>query len=119
MLFMRGDFVHAGGTMWHPHCHMKFYPLKEAGSVHKSDHNYWQLPHFKRDISYESKISTIEQVFLWQHCNFPFGFPLSKRSYDAKEGNLEEVLTYPPELTRRLLRADITRARTGNKGTKN
>ena len=48
MLFMRGDFVHAGGTKWHPRCHMKFYPLTEAGSVFDSEHNYWQLPHFKR-----------------------------------------------------------------------
>ena len=118
MLFMRGDFVHAGGTKWHPRCHMKFYPLTEAGSVFDSEHNYWQLPHFKRDISYESKKSTIEQVFLWQHCNFPFGYPLWKRSYNEKEGLLEVVLTYPPELTRRLLRGDSTRGRTGNTETK-
>ena len=118
MLFMRGDFVHAGGTMWHPRCHMKFYPLKEAGSVHNSEQNYWQLPHFKRDISQESKKTTIEQVFLWQHFNYPFGYPVSKRSYDAKEGNLVEVLTYPPEVTRRVIRGDKTRADTKNKGTK-
>jgi hypothetical protein len=118
MLFMRGDFVHAGGAMWHPRCHMKFYPLKEAGSVHNSEQNYWQLPHFKRDISQESKKTTIEQVFLWQHFNYPFGYPVSKRSYDAKEGNLVEVLTYPPEVTRRVIRGDKTRADTKNKGTK-
>jgi hypothetical protein len=40
MLFMRGDFVHAGGTMWHPRCHMKFYPKKEAGCVQLSQQHY-------------------------------------------------------------------------------
>jgi hypothetical protein len=110
MLFMRGDFVHAGGTMWHPRCHMKFYPLKEAGCIFASDYNYWQLPKFQKDISEETKKGPIEEVFLWQHHNFPFGFPHSQRSFDPKAGVLVETITYPPELTRRLLSADKQRA---------
>jgi hypothetical protein len=106
MLFMRSDFVHAGGTMWQPHCHMKFYPLKEAGWVFPSDYSYWQLPKFNRDVSQESNKGAIEQVYLWQHHNFPFGFPQTQRSFDAKEGILVETLTYPPEVTQRLLRGD-------------
>jgi hypothetical protein len=113
MLFMRGDFVHAGGTKWHPRCHMKFYPLREAGLVASSDQNYWQLPNFKKDISQETKKSSVEQVFLWQHCTFPFGYPHSQRSFDPKEGNLVEVLTYPPDVTRQVLSAS---KRTGTKG---
>lgn len=105
MLFMRGDFVHAGGTMWQPRCHMKFYPLKEAGLVASTDHNYRQLPNFKTDISQETKKTSIEQTFLWQHSTFPFGFPHSKRSYWAKEGTLVEVMTYPPDVTRHVLTA--------------
>jgi hypothetical protein len=104
MLFMRGDFVHAGGAMWHPRCHMKFYPRAAAGLVHARDDNYWLLPNFKDDISEETSGKKIENVFLWQHYNFPFGFPQSKRTYNAKQECVDEILTYPPELTTRLLR---------------
>jgi hypothetical protein len=76
---------------------MKFYPKKEAGCVQLSQQNYWQLPNFKKDMTTESTNDTIEQVFLWQHYKFPFGFPHSKRTLDLKEGCVVEVLTYPPE----------------------
>ena len=103
MLFMRGDFVHAGGALWHPRCHMKFYPQAAAGLVQSRADNYWLLPNFKHDISEETVVKTIENVFLWQHYNFPFAFPESKRTYNAKLGCVDEVVTYPPELTTRLL----------------
>ena len=103
MLFMRGDFVHAGGAMWYLRCHMKFYPKKEAGYVLMSQHNYWQLPNFKKDMTEESPNDKIEQVFLWQHYTFPFAFPHSKRTLDRKEGCVFDVLIYPPVLTKRLL----------------
>ena len=85
MLFMRGDFVHAGGAMWHPRCHMKFYPKEEAGCVLMSQQNYWQLPNFKKDMTEGSPNDKIEQVFLWQHYKFPFAFPHSERTLVRKE----------------------------------
>ncbi len=103
MLFMRGDFVHAGGAMWHPRCHMKFYPKTEAGCVFMSQQNYWQLPKFKMDMTAESADDKIEQVFLWQHYKFPFAYPHSQRMYDVKEGCAVQVLTYPSEVTIRLV----------------
>jgi hypothetical protein len=103
MLFMRGDFVHAGGAMWYPRCHMKFYPKKEAGCVLRSQQNYWQLPNFKKDMTAETEDDTIEQVFLWQHYKFPFAYSHYQRTFDVIEGCMVEVLTYPPELTTRLV----------------
>jgi hypothetical protein len=103
MLFMRGDFVHAGGTMWHPRCHMKFYPKKEARCVLLSELNYWQLPNFRIDTTEETTTDRIEQVFLWQHYNFPFAFPHTTRTLDLKKEYVVQVLTYPPELTTSLI----------------
>jgi hypothetical protein len=108
MLFMRGDFVHAGGAMWYPRCHMKFYPRIGAGLVKNRTDNYWLLPHFKPDISADSTLTNDEHVFLWQHYTFPFAYPLSERTYNAKDACVDEIVTYPPELTNHmLLKADI------------
>jgi hypothetical protein len=41
LLLMRGDFVHAGGALWYPRCHMKFYPRVDAGLVKKRDDTTW------------------------------------------------------------------------------
>ena len=68
-----------------------------------SQQNYWQLPNFKKDMTEESPNDKIEQVFLWQHYKFPFAYPHSERTLDPKEGCVFDVLTYPPELTKRLL----------------
>ena len=114
VLFMRGDFVHAGGTFWHPRCHMKFFPRAQAGLVHSHADNYWLLPNFKEDISEDSSGSKeVETVFLWQHYNFPFGFPQSTRSYNAKVGYVDEILTYPPEVTARVLDGERSCTTTG------
>ena len=103
LLLMRGDFVHAGGAMWYPRCHMKFYPRVNAGRVKGYDDNYWLLPNFKKDITEETRVSEVETVFLWQHFNFPFGFPDTKRRLNVERQCIEEVITYPPEVTHRLL----------------
>jgi hypothetical protein len=104
LLLMRGDFVHAGGALWYPRCHMKFYPRVEAGLVKGYDDNYWLLPKFKHDISEETKDSEIETVFLWQHFNFPFGFPDTTRKLNVHQRQcIDEYLTFPPEVTKRLL----------------
>ena len=103
LLLMRGDFVHAGGAMWHPRCHMKFFPRTSAGLVWGRNDNYWLLPNFKQDISEETTTSTVEQVFLWQHYNFPFAFPKCERTFNTKLNVVEELVMFPPELTQRLL----------------
>ena len=103
LLLMRGDFVHAGGAMWHPRCHMKFFPRTSAGLVWGRNDNYWLLPNFKQDISQETTASTVEQVFLWQHYNFPFAFPKTERTFNTKLNVVEELIMFPPELTQRLL----------------
>jgi hypothetical protein len=106
MLFMCGDFVHAGGAFWHPRRYMKFYRRAQAGLVHSRADNYWLLPNFREDISEDSSVKEVETVFLWQHYNFPFGFPQCTRTYNAKQGYVDEILTYPPEVTARLLGGD-------------
>ena len=103
LLLMRGDFVHAGGALWYPRCHMKFYPRLAAGRVKKRDDNYWLLPNFKTDISEETTANTAEHVFLWQHYNFPFAYPNSVRTFNEKHGCVDDIVTFPPELTKRLL----------------
>jgi len=103
LLLMRGDFVHAGGALWYPRCHMKFYPRVEAGLVKGYDDNYWLLPRFKQDISEETNESDPENVFLWQHFNFPFGYPETERRYNERTQCMDEIVTYPPALTKRLL----------------
>ena len=103
MLFMRGDFVHAGGALWYPRCHMKFYPHLGAGLVKKRCDNYWLLPNFKADISADTTPTNEEHVFLWQHYIFPFAFPESERTYNAKDGCVDELVTYPPELTKQMI----------------
>jgi hypothetical protein len=105
LLLMRGDFVHAGGAQLFPRCHMKFYPRLEAGRVKQGDDNYWLLPNFKKDISEETTLQNAEHVFLWQHYTFPFGYPHTERTFNAKQGCVDEVVTYPPELTKRLMGA--------------
>ena len=103
LLLMRGVFVHAGGAMWHPRCHLKIFPRTSAGLVWGRNDNYWLLPNFKQDISQETTASTVEQVFLWQHYSYPFAFPKSERAFNTKLNVVEEFVTFPPELTQRLL----------------
>ncbi len=75
---------------------MKFYPRVTAGLVHSHADNYWLLPNFRADISEDSSGKDVESVFLWQHYTFPFGFPKSTRTFNAKQGYVDEILTYPP-----------------------
>jgi hypothetical protein len=82
---------------------MKFYPRVEAGLVKGYADNYWLLPKFKHDISEETKDSEIETVFLWQHFNYPFGYPQTTRKLNVQRQCIDEYCTYPPEVTKRLL----------------
>jgi hypothetical protein len=103
LLLMRGDFVHAGGALWYPRCHMKFYPRVDAGLVKKRDDNYWLLPNFKSNLALEGTKESTEHVFLWQHYNFPFAFPHTQRTFNVKEGTVDEIVTFPPDVTKRKL----------------
>jgi hypothetical protein len=110
LLLMRGDFVHAGGALWYPRCHMKFYPRVRAGLVKQRDDNYWLLPKFGTSISEDTDDKNVEHVFLWQHFTFPFGFPRIERTFNEQRNCVDEVVTYPPQLTRRMLKAKKKRA---------
>jgi hypothetical protein len=74
-----------------------------AGRVKKRDDNYWLLPNFKPDISEEHTEKDVEHVFLWQHYNFPFAYPHSVRTYNVKHACVDDIVTFPPELTNQLL----------------
>ena len=89
MLFMRGDFVHAGGAMWHPRCHMKFYPRPAAGLVHKRVDNYWLQPDFNINIDEDQSKEEYAITFLWQHYIFPFAFPQTKRTLNEERNIIE------------------------------
>ncbi len=104
LLLMRGDFVHAGGAMWFPRCHMKFYPKVDAGLVFKRHDNYWLHSTFKIDINEEKDENEFERTFLWQHYIFPFAYPHTERAFNNKKQTLEEIVSYPPALTLRLLK---------------
>ena len=104
LLLMRGDFIHAGGAMWFPRCHMKFYPKVAAGLVFKRHDNYWLHPTFKIDINEEKDENEFERSFLWQHYIFPFAYPNTERVYNDMKQTLEEIISYPPALTLRLLK---------------
>jgi hypothetical protein len=103
MVFMRGDFVHAGGTMWLPRCHMKFYPRVEAGLVQKRKDKYWLLPTFNIDISHEAEEGKEEISFLWQHYIFPFALPKTVRQFNEKLQVEEEIIKFPSDLTRHVM----------------
>ncbi len=104
LLLLRGDFVHAGGALWSPRCHMKFYPRVEAGLVkNKCEDNYWLLPNFKPNLAPDTSKQSTEHVFLWQHYNFLFAFPHTARTFNVLHGVVDDLVTFPPELTKRLL----------------
>lgn len=112
LLFLRGDFVHAGGAMWFPRCHMKFYPKLAAGLVFNRPDNYWLHHTFKINIDEEKNEDEFERTFLWQHFLHPFAFPKTERIYNDEEQTLEEILSYPPALTSKLLSNDAPQEHT-------
>lgn len=103
MLFMRGDFVHAGGATWLPRCHMKFYPRVDAGLVHQRKDKYWLLQSFKIDICHDEEKGKEEISFLWQHYIFPFALPKTERKFNAELQMEEEIVTFPADVTRSVM----------------
>ena len=106
ILFMRGDFVHAGGVLTDPRCHMSFFPRPKAGLVHNHKHHYWLQPEFARNIDNPPRDTnatnddkdTTETTFLWQSLTFPFAYPV-RTFVKNKRGHLRTLLTYPPHVT--------------------
>lgn len=86
MVFMRGDFVHAGGVGNHARGHMEFFPRTAAG---------WNRSRSWWSFKSPGPIPT----YLFQRPTFPFGFPHASTP-DPTTGDI--VITYPPELTKRL-----------------
>jgi hypothetical protein len=87
MVFMRGDFVHAGAVGPNPRGHMEFFPRPQAG---------WTRPR----SWWNNKHSGPPPTFLFQKPTFPFAFPYASTP-DPLTGDV--VLTYPVDLTQKLL----------------
>jgi hypothetical protein len=90
MLFMRGDFVHAGAVGTRPRAHMEFFPLEGAGWTRKKS------PWTYTAASIKDKYQT---TYLWQLPSCPFGYP-TVTSPDPKTGDM--VVSYPASTTRLL-----------------
>jgi hypothetical protein len=86
MVFMRGDFVHAGAVGTHPRGHMEFFPRVDAGWNRKK--SWWNF-----------KSQGPLPTYLFQRPTFPFGFPTASAP-DPITGDI--FLTYPPALTKSL-----------------
>jgi hypothetical protein len=95
MLFMRGDFVHAGAVGTRPRAHMEFFPLEGAGWTRKKS------PWTYTATSIQDKF---QPTYLWQLPSCPFGYP-SVTSPDPKNGNM--LVCYPASTTS-LLRLPFT-----------
>ena len=87
IVFMRGDFVHAGGCLQEPRAHMEFFPQAEAGW---DDENPYWAPNRMEGWMKDKTIFLIPDL----RCA-PFAYPaLSKR---APSG--DQTATYPADLT--------------------
>jgi len=86
MVFMRGDFVHAGGVGTNPRGHMEFFPREAAG---------WNRSKSWWNFKSKGPLPT----FLFQRPTFPFGFP-SASPPDPFSGDI--FITYPPKLSQHL-----------------
>ena len=87
IVFMRGDFVHAGGCLQPPRAHMEFYPQAAAGWEH--EHPFWapnRMEGWMKD----------KTIFVIADLRFhPFAFPtLSNRTPSG-----DQTVTYPADLT--------------------
>jgi hypothetical protein len=99
LVFMRGDFVHAGAVGKNPRGHMAFFPRPAAGWSRAR--SWWNV-----------KQPGIEPTFLFPKPTFPFGFP-SASIPDTLTGAV--ILTYPVELTKRLC-VPLTRNQCASEG---
>jgi hypothetical protein len=90
MLFMRGDFIHAGACSQESRSHLEFYPKAEAGWT-KTSHPYWGTP--ERFAKWQENKDTFLVPDLR---SFPFGYP----SITKDDVNGNQIVTYPCRTTR-------------------
>ena len=85
MVFLRGDFVHAGGVGESTRGFMDFYPRPEAG---------W----YRSNSWWNHKVKGNLPTFLFQQSTFPFAYPSPSEANE--DGDI--VISYPTDLTARL-----------------
>jgi hypothetical protein len=86
MLFMRGDFLHAGAYSQFCRAHMEFWPKLAAGWT-SSRNPYWATP--ESFANWQAK----KVVFLLPDLRtFPFAFP----EFTEEDDNGYQIVTYPP-----------------------
>jgi hypothetical protein len=98
MLFMRGDFVHAGVPSPIPRGHMKFFPSAEAG--------------WNQDSSFWHRKGAENVTFLWQGYHPPFGYPC----IGTPDLSGKQIVSYPVTYTK-LLRYPWTQKQCDQLGT--
>ncbi len=91
ILFMRGDFVHAGACAQECRAHIEMYPQSAAGW--DEENPYWDTE--KMDHWQKNKISFLIPDL---RCR-PFGYPLMSKKTPAGD----QTVTYPPQLTSDLI----------------
>ncbi len=85
MLFMRGDFIHAGGCSQATRAHMEFFPTREAGWT-KTKTPYWA------DQKQFEKWCEKKNTFLIPDLRtYPFAFS----EYSKEDANGYQNITYP------------------------
>jgi hypothetical protein len=87
ILFMRGDFIHAGAVSQDSRAHIEMYPQSAAGW--DEENPYWDT--LKMEHWQKNKISFLIPDL---RCR-PFGYPHMSKKTQAGDQNV----TYPPKLT--------------------
>jgi hypothetical protein len=85
MLFMRGDFIHAGGCSQVTRFHMEFFPMAEAGWT-KTKNPYWA-----NAKQFEKWVEKKNTFLVPDMRTFPFAFP----EYSEEDANGFQNISYP------------------------
>jgi hypothetical protein len=92
ILFMRGDFVHAGSILQQSRSHLEFFPLQSAGWPH-------QNPYWGTQARYEKWKKEQNTFLLPDLRSYPFAYP----TFSEQDPEGYQVVTYPPERTAQLV----------------
>ena len=111
IIFLRGDFVHAGVPSKVPRGHFKFFPHPAAGWSRLkpyvvlicdeiASYLYRNVMQYVtasmcRSNTYWNRVVVPDATFLWQHPSIPFGFP----DIGTPTTTGEHLITYPPIVT--------------------